>query len=145
MARVLLMMSAVVFFFGAMGCAAPEPPARPPVTVTASAEPTTVTPTTEATTTVVATSTPAAPTTTKASVTTKTKDKRIQAEQREAACRKDENQCYEPGTNIKCQTGGCVNAARGMTRRDVETERDKWLRQHPGWCAAGETGAVGPC
>ncbi len=45
----------------------------------------------------------------------------------------------------KCQTGGCVNAARGMTQRDVERERDQWLRQHPGWCPAGETGAVAPC
>ncbi|WP_181772766.1 hypothetical protein [Amycolatopsis pittospori] len=147
MARVLLLISAaVVFFFGAMGCAAPETPARPTVTVTASAQPASTVPgSARATTTVVATSTSVAPTTTKAPVTTKSKDERTLAEQRKAACRKDENQCYEPGTNTKCSTGGCVDAARGMTQRDVETERDRWLREHPGWCAAGETGAVAPC
>ncbi|WP_340681722.1 hypothetical protein LCL61_23620 [Amycolatopsis coloradensis] len=57
----------------------------------------------------------------------------------QAACRKDEDQGSEPGTNIKCRTG------RGMTRRDVEKQRDGWLRRHPGWCASGETEAVAPC
>ncbi|MBB2938404.1 hypothetical protein FHX82_005482 [Amycolatopsis bartoniae] len=62
-----------------------------------------------------------------------------------AACLRDENQCYEPGTNVKCSTGGCVNAARGLTDRDVRARTQQWLREHPGWCAAGETGAVAPC
>ncbi|MFD8494791.1 hypothetical protein [Amycolatopsis sp. NPDC059657] len=67
------------------------------------------------------------------------------AASRKAACLKDETQCYEPGTNIKCSTGGCVNAARGLTQADVASATQKWLREHPGWCAAGETGAVAPC
>ncbi|WP_328457199.1 hypothetical protein [Amycolatopsis sp. NBC_00438] len=62
-----------------------------------------------------------------------------------AACLKDENQCYEPGTNVKCQTGGCVDAARGLTQRDVESARQKWLRENPGWCPVGTQGAVAPC
>jgi hypothetical protein len=44
-----------------------------------------------------------------------------------------------------CQTGGCLNAARGLSQQDVERERDAWLATHPDWCAAGETGAVAPC
>ncbi len=107
MARVLLLVPAVALFFAAVGCAAPGAPAPPPVsvTVTASAQPTlTSVPSTEATTTVMIT--------VETTTTTKAKDKRSLAEQRKAACRKDENQCYEPGTNTKCQTGGCVNAAR---------------------------------
>lgn len=141
--RVLVLMPAAALLFGATACATPDPPARPAVTT--SAEPTTTLPlSTEATTTVIiTTSIAAAPATTKATeskVPTGTK-----TDQRRAACRKDENQCYEPGTNTKCQTGGCVDAARGMTQRDVEKERDKWLRRHPGWCPAGETGAVAPC
>jgi hypothetical protein len=44
-----------------------------------------------------------------------------------------------------CQTGSCLNAARGLSQQDVERERDAWLATHPGWCAAGETGAVAPC
>ncbi|ANN17948.1 hypothetical protein SD37_21380 [Amycolatopsis orientalis] len=137
----LLLLSAAVFFCGT-AYASPDPPTRPVVTVTTSVAPTTVSPT-ELTTTVVVPSITAAPPTTKPPTTTKTK--RLTADQRRAACRKDENQCYEPGTNIKCQTGGCVDRARGLTQRDVETERDKWLREHPGWCPVGETGAVAPC
>ncbi|WP_410601079.1 hypothetical protein [Amycolatopsis sp. lyj-90] len=143
MARVLLLISAAVLVFGTVACASPDPPARPAVTVTTSAE-ATVPPSTEATTTIVTTSTVAAPTTTKVPAKTNAPTK-TKADQRKAACRKDASQCYEPGTNTKCQTGGCVNAARGMTQRDVERERDQWLRQHPGWCPAGETGAVAPC
>ncbi|WP_370942129.1 hypothetical protein AB5J62_23785 [Amycolatopsis sp. cg5] len=67
------------------------------------------------------------------------------AASRKAACLKDGTQCYEPGTNVKCSTGGCVNAARGLRQADVESITQKWLREHPGWCAAGETGAVAPC
>ncbi|GLY44235.1 hypothetical protein Amsp01_102580 [Amycolatopsis sp. NBRC 101858] len=44
-----------------------------------------------------------------------------------------------------CQTGGCLNAARGMSQEDVDRERDAWLATHPGWCAVGTTGAVAPC
>jgi hypothetical protein len=44
-----------------------------------------------------------------------------------------------------CATGGCLNAARGMSQEDVERERDAWLANHPGWCAVGTTGAVAPC
>ncbi|MBB5857748.1 hypothetical protein ACFQ05_19255 [Amycolatopsis umgeniensis] len=138
MARVLLLVSAGVLFLGTVACATPDSPARPVVTVTTSAAPaTTDPPSTKVTTTIVATSTTAAPTT---KAPTKTK-----AGQRGTACRKDASQCYEPGTSTKCQTGGCVDAARGMTQRDIEKARDQWLRRHPGWCAAGETGAVAPC
>ncbi|UUV31854.1 hypothetical protein NQK81_45210 [Amycolatopsis roodepoortensis] len=122
MARVLLLLSVAVSCFVAVACARPAPPARPPVTATP-------------TTSVVSTSTTTTPTTSK--VPAKTKGR--------VACRKDENHCSEPGTDTKCQTGGCVNAGRGMTQRDVEKQRDEWLRRHPGWCAAGETGAVAPC
>jgi hypothetical protein len=44
-----------------------------------------------------------------------------------------------------CQTGSCLNAARGLSQQDVERERNAWLATHPGWCVAGETGAVAPC
>ncbi|WP_329051503.1 hypothetical protein OG738_04670 [Amycolatopsis sp. NBC_01488] len=44
-----------------------------------------------------------------------------------------------------CQTGSCLNAARGLSQEQVIRERDAWLATHPGWCAAGETGAVAPC
>ncbi|MFE6612444.1 hypothetical protein [Amycolatopsis sp. NPDC057786] len=125
MARVLLLSSVAVACFVAVACARSAPPARPLITVTPS-----VTTTTEVTTTVVITSTTTA---------TPTKAKA------QAACRKDEDQCYEPDRTTKCQTGGCVNSGRGMTQRDVEKQRDDWLRRHPGWCAAGETGAVAPC
>ncbi|GAA4525468.1 hypothetical protein GCM10023192_06160 [Amycolatopsis samaneae] len=67
------------------------------------------------------------------------------ASQDKDACLKDESQCYEPGTNVKCQTGGCVNAARGLTPSDIEAARRRWLREHPGWCAVGTQGAVAPC
>ncbi|MFI7119972.1 hypothetical protein [Amycolatopsis sp. NPDC049868] len=138
MARALVLI-AVAAVFIAPACARSEPASRPAVTVTTSVGPAaTDPPSTVVTTTVVTTSVTAAPTTSKVPAKTK-------ADQRRAACRKNENQCYEPGTDTKCQTGGCVNAGRGMTQRDVEEQRDKWLREHPGWCAAGETGAVAPC
>jgi hypothetical protein len=44
-----------------------------------------------------------------------------------------------------CQTGGCLNTARGLSQKDVDRERDAWLATHPGWCAVGTTGAVAPC
>ncbi|MBE1498318.1 hypothetical protein H4696_005418 [Amycolatopsis lexingtonensis] len=53
-----------------------------------------------------------------------------------------------PATRPKaedCQTGSCLNAARGLTQDQVLRERDAWLATHPGWCAAGKTGAVAPC
>ncbi|MGW5704497.1 hypothetical protein [Amycolatopsis japonica] len=139
MARVLILFAVAAVFFAAPACARTEPASRPAVTVTTSVAPaTTDPPSTDVTTTVVTTSVAVVPTTSKVPVKSK-------ADQRKAACRKDENQCYEPGTDTKCQTGGCVNAGRGMTQRDVEKQRDKWLREHPGWCPAGETGAVAPC
>lgn len=136
MARVLL--SFVALFFAVTGCATPtgDPPARPsaPGTVPTAAR--------SSSTTV-----PSPAASTRATITIKatSEEKRPLGDQRRAACRKDENQCYEPGTNKKCQTGGCVNAARGVTQRDGEAERDKWLRDHPGWCPAGTQGAVAPC
>jgi hypothetical protein len=137
--RVLVLVAVAAVFFAALACARTEPASRPAGTVTTSVEPAAPDPpSTEVTTTIVTTSVPAAPTTGK--LPSKTK-----ADQRKAACRKDEDQCYEPGTDTRCQTGGCVNAGRGMTQRDVEKKRDKWLREHPGWCPAGETGAVAPC
>jgi hypothetical protein len=45
----------------------------------------------------------------------------------------------------QCATGGCVNAARGLSQSDVITQRDAYIREHPGYCPAGETGAVAPC
>ncbi|MEU3770432.1 hypothetical protein AB0E55_35680 [Amycolatopsis keratiniphila] len=134
MARVLVLMAVAAVVFATPACARSEPASRPATTVTTSVEPTaTVPPSTEITTSVTA-----APTTSKVPVKTKT-------DQRRTACRKNENHCYEPGTNTKCRTGGCVNAGRGMTQRDVEKQRDKWLREHPGWCPADETGAVALC
>jgi hypothetical protein len=85
------------------------------------------------------------PTTTASAATTTSKPKTNSTVHSKAACLKDENQCYEPGTNIKCQTGGCVNAARGLTQSSVESARQKWLREHPGWCPVGTQGAVAPC
>ncbi|MFK0250821.1 hypothetical protein ACIQUM_39515 [Amycolatopsis azurea] len=143
MARVLLLLPAAALLLGAAACATPEPRALPAITT--SVGPTTPGPSsTEVSTTVVTTSIIAAPTTTEVPTKTKTSTK-TKAEQRRTACLKDASQCYEPGTNTKCQTGGCVNAARGLTQRDVLKQRDDWLRAHPGWCPAGETGAVGPC
>lgn len=59
------------------------------------------------------------------------------------ACQYDESQCYMNGQ--QCATASCVNAARGMTQEDVNQQRDEWLRENPGYCPAGETGAVAPC
>ena len=101
------------------GCtAAPQAQTPQPVPTTVTAEPVTVT----------ATTTETVPTTV-TSVVTKTK----------AAPKPT-----RPGAE-DCQTGSCLNAARGLSQEDVERERDAWLATHPGWCAAGETGAVAPC
>jgi hypothetical protein len=85
------------------------------------------------------------PTTIASAATATSKPKTNSTVHSKAACLKDENQCYEPGTNIKCQTGGCVNAVRGLTQSSVESARQKWLREHPGWCPVGTQGAVAPC
>ncbi|MFD5244322.1 hypothetical protein ACFWIW_07250 [Amycolatopsis sp. NPDC058340] len=139
MARVLVLMAVAAAVFATPACTRSEPASRPTPTVTTSVErATTDPPSTAATTTVVTTSVTVVPTTSKVPA-------KKTADQRRAACRKDENQCYEPGTDTKCQTGGCVNAGRGMTQRDVEKQRDEWLRERPGWCPAGETGAVARC
>ncbi|MFI6307190.1 hypothetical protein ACIBCH_35355 [Amycolatopsis thailandensis] len=142
MARVLLLMSAAVLLLGVAACTTPEPRALPATTT--SVGPIAPGPSS----TEVSTSIIAAPTTppSKTTVPAKTKTSaKTKAEQRRTACLKDASQCYEPGTNTKCQTGGCVNAARGLTQRDVLKPRGDWLRAHPGWCPAGETGAVAPC
>jgi hypothetical protein len=123
----------------AMACAPSEGNAPAPAVVPAA--PTVTVPI------VVPSSTPAPPTTTKsvAKSATSTKSKTASTAHSKAACLQDENQCYEPGTNIKCQTGGCVNAARGLTASSIESGRQEWLRLHPGWCAVGSQGAVAPC
>ncbi|MFJ9784654.1 hypothetical protein ACIRSS_34130 [Amycolatopsis sp. NPDC101161] len=100
------------------GCtAAPTAQTPPPVPTTVTAEPvtTTVTETTTVTNVVTTTTTAAR----KAATT------RPKAED--------------------CRTGGCLNAARGLSQEDVERERNAWLATHPGWCAVGTTGAVAPC
>jgi hypothetical protein len=62
-----------------------------------------------------------------------------------AACVKDENQCFDPETGAKCETGSCVNVARGLSSDDVKRQTEEWLRNNPGYCAVGSTGAVAPC
>lgn len=59
------------------------------------------------------------------------------------ACQYDESQCYMNGQ--QCATGSCVDAARGNSPDEVEATRDEWLRENPGYCPVGETGAVAPC
>ncbi|NBH05712.1 hypothetical protein [Amycolatopsis sp. SID8362] len=102
-----------------VGSCATTPAAQPaPVPVTVTAAPVTLTETATTTVTVTVTETTTAP------------------------ARK------APATRPKaedCQTGSCLNAARGLTQDQVLRERDAWLATHPGWCAAGETGAVAPC
>lgn len=58
-------------------------------------------------------------------------------------CQTDENDCYVDGHH--CATGSCVNKARGRSPDDVARQRDQWLKRHPGYCPAGDTGAVAPC
>ncbi|MDT7805378.1 MAG: hypothetical protein QOI78_8811, partial [Actinomycetota bacterium] len=96
----------------------PTPAAQQPqpVPTTVTAEPVTVTETAPTTVTSVVTTTTTAPA-------------------RKAATTRPED----------CQTGSCLNAARGLTQDDVIRQRDAWLATHPGWCAAGVTGAVAPC
>ncbi|WP_410635379.1 hypothetical protein [Amycolatopsis sp. cmx-4-83] len=87
-----------------------------PVPTTVTAEPVTVTVTTAATATVTTTTT---------------------APARKAPTTRPEAE--------DCRTGSCLNAARGLTQEQVLRDRDAWLATHPGWCAAGVTGAVAPC
>ncbi|MFJ1762985.1 hypothetical protein ACIOD2_21920 [Amycolatopsis sp. NPDC088138] len=96
----------------------PTPAAQPPqpVPTTVTAEPVTVTET--APTTVVTTVTTTAPARKAATTRPKAED---------------------------CATGGCLDAARGLSQSDVKRETDAWLAKHPGWCAVGTTGAVAPC
>ncbi|MEV4148057.1 hypothetical protein AB0J40_30630 [Amycolatopsis sp. NPDC049691] len=101
------------------GCtAAPSAQTPQPVPTTVTAEPVTVTVTETATVTSVVTTTTTAPARKATPTRPRTED---------------------------CQTGSCLNAARGLTQEQVLRERDAWLATHPGWCAAGETGAVAPC
>lgn len=102
-----------------VGCTAAPAAQRPqPVPTTVTAEPVTVTETAPTTVTSVVTTTTTAPARKAATTRPKAED---------------------------CQTGGCLNAARGLSQEDVIRERDAWLATHPGWCAAGVTGAVAPC
>lgn len=89
-----------------------------------------------------ATPTAAPPTTTRA---VPTSTRRTPATHSRAACLRDENECYEPGTDHRCETGSCVDAARGVDQRDKDDATQKWLREHPGYCAVGTQGAVAPC
>jgi hypothetical protein len=82
------------------------------------------------------------PTTTRASSTTAHSKSTTHSR---AACLRDENECYEPGTNHRCETGGCVDAARGITQGEKDDATERWLREHPGYCAVGSQGAVAPC
>ncbi|WIV58190.1 hypothetical protein [Amycolatopsis nalaikhensis] len=101
------------------GCtSAPAAQTPQPVPTTVTAEPVTVTETATTTETVVVTTT-------------------TTAQPRKATTTRPKAE--------DCQTGGCLNAARGLTQEDVERERDAWLATHPGWCAVGTTGAVAPC
>jgi hypothetical protein len=97
---------------------APAAQVPQPVPTTITAEPVTVTETATATVTSVVTTTTTAPARKATTTRPKAED---------------------------CRTGSCLNAARGLSQEDVERERDAWLATHPGWCAAGETGAVAPC
>jgi hypothetical protein len=122
--------------------AAPTPSVAPiPTTATSGQVTTTVSPTSSTMPTPTPrTTTPS--TTTRISPTTAHKKS---ATHSRAACLRDENECYEPGTNRRCETGGCVDAARGITQADKDNATAKWLKEHPGYCAFGTQGAVGPC
>ncbi|WP_410673102.1 hypothetical protein [Amycolatopsis sp. cmx-4-68] len=101
------------------GCtSAPAAQVPPPVPTTVTAEPVTVTETAPTTVTSVVTTTTTAPARKATTTRPKAED---------------------------CQTGGCLNAARGLSQEDVDRERNAWLAIHPGWCAVGSTGAVAPC
>jgi hypothetical protein len=110
---------------------APSSAARPPIPAT------TVSTVVTSATTVTAVATPV-PSRTPAPKTTTSSRSR-------AACVKDESQCFDPETGVKCETGSCVNAARGLTGNDVKRQTEEWLRNNPGYCAVGSTGAVAPC
>ncbi|WIY03159.1 hypothetical protein QRX60_04635 [Amycolatopsis mongoliensis] len=110
--------AAAVLTGGCTAAPAAQTPQPVPTTTTVTAEPVTVT----------ATTTETVPTTV-TSVVTKAK----------AAPKTTRPKAED------CRTGGCLNAARGMSQEDVDRERDAWLATHPGWCAVGTTGAVAPC
>ncbi|MEC3975926.1 hypothetical protein [Amycolatopsis sp. H20-H5] len=135
--------SAMIFsaaLLAALTACGPAAETSPTVeTVTTTVSPSSQTPTTApssalpvATTKIAATST-----TSKQKTTTPTHSK--------TACLKDENQCYGPGTNLKCETGSCVDAARGTPESSIRAAQQEWLKEHPGWCPVGTEGAVAPC
>lgn len=127
---------------------APQAPGAPALHVApAHAATTASTPTTTPSTTPApptSTTTPAARTTTHPT-TTHAASARTPLTHSRAACLRNENECYEPGTNRQCETGSCVDAARGLTQKDKDDATQRWLKEHPGYCAVGTQGAVAPC
>jgi hypothetical protein len=142
MLRTSLLISSAFLLAMSTACASPAANQPAPLVVSTTRAATTVA---QPSTTPAPSSAQTTPTPTATAATTTSKPKTTPKKHSRAACLKDENQCYEPGTNIKCQTGGCVNAARGLTQSSVGSGRQKWLREHPGWCPVGTQGAVAPC
>lgn len=119
--------SAVVGLFLLCGCTA-TPPTQTPAATTPRTSPPAVVTTTMTPPPTTITSTGVAPATTP------------------SAARKTSHAKATTRPNVKdCETGSCWNAAHGLTQEDVLRQRDEWLAKHPGWCAYGETGAVGLC
>lgn len=144
MARISLLLAAGMLA-ALVACApgtpgAPTPSVAPVVPAATTASPVTVASATDPTASVPRAAIPA--TTTRVLPTTAHKKA---AKHSRAACLRDENECYEPGTDRRCQTGGCVDAARGITQGEKDDATEKWLKEHPGYCAFGTQGAVGPC
>jgi len=142
MLRVSLLISSAFLLAISTACASPVKNQPAPLVVSTTGTVTTVA---QPSTAPVPSPAQATPPTIATAAATTSKPKATPKVHSRTACLKDENQCYEPGTNIKCQTGGCVNAARGLTQSSVESARQKWLREHPGWCPVGTQGAVAPC
>jgi hypothetical protein len=116
----------------ACGSTIPSPPPAPGLPPTVAAESAVPTPVlTPSSTTAPTTTAPSAPTARVTKPATKSRTTHTPATSRPNA--KD------------CQTGSCLNAAHGLSQKDVIKQRDDWLAKHPGWCPAGSTGAVAPC
>jgi hypothetical protein len=142
MSRTSLLISSAFLLAMSTACASPVANQPAPLVVSSTTAVTTVA---QPSTTSAPSPTQTTPTPIATAATSTSKPKITPKVHSKAACLKDENQCYEPGTNIKCQTGGCVDAARGLTQNSVESARQKWLREHRGWCPVGTQGAVAPC
>jgi hypothetical protein len=149
MSRIHLLMLVGVLTVLVAACApatpaAPTPTITPvPATTTTSQAPAPTSATPSPTTTSTRSAAPATPPSIVRTAPTTTHSKPVTHSR--AACLRDENECYEPGTNHRCETGGCVDAARGITRSEKDDATRKWLREHPGYCAVGTQGAVAPC